>query len=192
MVLISLAPFSLKRILALALAILGLSAASSFAETLLLSVDRTPYDRQMARIRPVLASGSSTEKQVSLLVVNHWIQGLRGIPYSFSMQWKTPEEVANEPTADCKGKAVTLYQMMREHGAQNVRLVIGKRAPTSKVTHTWVEWTTPSGTYILDPTLRWAACTETQVSRNLYMPHYAYAGARKFRATAAEGLLARL
>jgi hypothetical protein len=82
--------------------------------------------------------------------------------------------------------------MMREHGAQNIRLVIGKRAPTSKVTHTWVEWTTPSGTYILDPTLRWAACTETQVSRNLYVPHYAYAGARKFRATAAEGLLARL
>jgi len=48
------------------------------------------------------------------------------------MEWKTPEEVQTSAFADCKGKALALYNnAMHSRGAQNVWLVIGKRLPTS-------------------------------------------------------------
>ena len=43
------------------------------------------------------------------------------------------------------------------HGATKVRLIIGRRATTSRSTHAWVEWETERGTYVLDPTLNWMA-----------------------------------
>ena len=43
------------------------------------------------------------------------------------MEWKTPDEVHLGAYADCKGKAVALYNAMHARGAENVRLVIGKR-----------------------------------------------------------------
>ena len=52
------------------------------------------------------------------------------------MEWKTPNEIAHAPTADCKGKAVALYQRMRENGARNLRLVIGKRTPVEPLAPT--------------------------------------------------------
>jgi hypothetical protein len=108
------------------------------------------------------------------------------------MQWKTPAEVARESVADCKGKAVVLYQEMAQHGARGLRLVIGRRAPTSRSTHTWVQWTTTSATYILVPTINWTAQTVEQVVDNSYVPYYAYAGYQKYRAPAASALCARL
>lgn len=108
------------------------------------------------------------------------------------MQWKTPAEVAREPLADCKGKAVALYQQMAQHGARGLRLVIGRRAPTSHSTHAWVEWTTASATYILDPTINWTAQTVDEVADNSYVPYYAYAGDQKYRAPTACALYAGL
>src|SRR5437016_13078102 len=79
----------------------------------------------MTRISPVLLTKSDAGNQgVSLALVNHWIEDLRAIPYGFSTEWKTPEEVEFAPEADCKGKAVALYQRMQLHGAEHVRLVI--------------------------------------------------------------------
>ena len=52
-----------------------------------------------------------------MTLVNHWIQNLREIPYGFSPVWKTPDEVESAPVADCKGKAVALYEKMHAHGA---------------------------------------------------------------------------
>lgn len=193
MVLISLSPFLSKRILALLFAILALSALTCLADTSFFSVTATPYDRQMSRIQPVLMSGSATDREaVTLDTVNHWMNNLRGIPYGYSMQWRTPGEVARDPVADCKGKAVSLYEAMREHGARNIRLLIGKRAPGSRVTHTWVEWTLGSRTYVLDPTFNWRACSATDIPRSSYVPYYAYAGAQKFRAASADNLFANL
>jgi len=135
MVPIGLCPFSRKRVIGfLAFAFLVLSVVGCFANPILLSVKNTPYDRQMARIQSVLVSvpAQSTNPELPLRLINRWIGDLRNIPYGFSMQWKTPAEVAREPVADCKGKAVALYQQMAQHGARRLRLVIGKRAPTSR------------------------------------------------------------
>ena len=186
MVTISMQPFTTKKIWLVLLGLICLSSASCFAESLYVNVSSTPYDRQMTRVRSVLASRSTRDGQnVSLALVNHWIGELRGIPYGFSTEWKTPEEVHMDTAADCKAKAVALYDRMHSHGVQNVRLVIGKRMSSSRKTHAWLEWNTTTGTYVLDPTINWAACRTDRVGRSFYIPLYAYAGARKYRATTA-------
>jgi hypothetical protein len=195
MVPIGLCPFSRKRVIGfIAFAFLVLSVVGCFANPILLSVKTTPYDRQMARIQPILVStpAQGANQELPLPQIDRWIGELRNIPYGFSMQWKTPTEVAREPVADCKGKAVALYQQMARHGARGLRLVIGRRAPTSRSTHTWVQWTTASATYILDPTINWTARTLDEVADNSYVPYYAYAGHQKYRAPAASALYARL
>src|SRR5690348_7797905 len=188
MVPIGLCPFPRRPVIGLlAFAFLVLSVARCFANPILLSIKRTPYDRQMARIQFVLTSApvQSIDRQLPLQLINRWIGELRDIPYGFSMQWKTPAEVAREPVADCKGKAVALYQQMAQHGARGLRLVVGKRIPTSRSAHTWVQWTTASATYILDPTINWTAQTADEVADESYVPYYAYAGHQKYRASAA-------
>jgi predicted transglutaminase-like cysteine proteinase len=183
MVFICIQPFNARKIFLLVAGLICLTSASCFADSVFLNVPSTPYDRQMARIQPVLFSKTSASKQnLSLALVNHWIQDLRGIPYGFTPEWKTPAEVETAPVADCKGKAVALYQKMHSYGAQNVRLVIGKRARTSRKTHAWLEWNTETGTYVLDPTINWTAYRADEVGNGAYLPLYAYAGARKYRA----------
>jgi hypothetical protein len=183
MITVSLQPATPTKILALILTLIGLSSVFCFAaDSVFLSVNSTPYDRQMARIQPVLFSKNSHKENLSLGMVNHWIQDLRGIPYGFSNEWKTPAEVDSAAFADCKGKAVALYEKMSSCGAQNVRLVIGHRTPTSRKTHAWLEWTTESGNYVLDPTINWSACRSADVGNHSYIPLYAYAGSRKYRA----------
>ena len=190
MILISIQPFALKKMFALAATMVCLSTASCFATSMFLSVDATPYDRQMSRIRPVLLTKSSSSQQVSMSVVNHWMADLRDIPYGYQLVWKTPEEVESRQPADCKGKAVALYEKMQAHGAKNVRLVIGKRAPTSRMTHAWLVWETENGSYVLDPTFNWMATRSEQLSKRSYVPLYAYAGNQKFRAATADTLVA--
>src|SRR5438034_4153740 len=193
MVFVSITPFPPRRILVLVAALFAFSIASSFAQPILLSAKRTPYDHQMARIQPVLSTPVPPRRgDLSPLLVNHWIGELRAIPYRYSMEWKTPSEVAHEPTGDCKGKAVALYQRMRENGARDLRLVIGRRAPTSRSTHTLVEWTSASVTFVLDPTINWVARAVNEIPENSYVPYYAYAGSRKYRAATATSLYAGL
>jgi predicted transglutaminase-like cysteine proteinase len=145
----------------------------------------------MSRIRPVLTSAvENKEQNLSIGLINNWIGNLRAIPYGFSMEWKTPDEVRLGAYADCKGKAVALYNAMHSRGAQNVRLVIGKRLWTSRKTHAWLEWATADGTYILDPTINWSAFRAERGGRSSYIPLYAYAGGQKYRAATSGGLLA--
>ena len=174
----------MKKTLLLSCLFLAFAASSSFADALLFTVESTPYDRQMTRIRPVLtAPVHATNSQVSLAIVNQWMADLRSIPYGFTMFWKTPAEAQSGEPADCKAKAVALYEKMRENGVTNVRLVIGKRTAMSRQTHAWLAWDTEGGSYVLDPTFNWAACTTAQVGKRNYQPLYAYAGAKKYRAT---------
>ncbi|MBA2432798.1 MAG: hypothetical protein H0V56_11915 [Chthoniobacterales bacterium] len=172
----------MKKTLLLLTAILALSSASSFADALLLTVKATPYDRQMTPIRPVLTAPAASSDRTSLAVVNEWMTDLREIPYQYHLVWKTPSEVEAREPADCKGKAVALYRRMKANGATNVRLVIGKRAPASRMTHAWLEWQTASGSYVLDPTFNYSATRTEKVGKRSYVPLYAYAGAKKFRA----------
>ena len=86
----------------------------------------------MSRICPVLFTKSeSGQHGLSLAIVDHWIEDLRGIPYGFTQEWKTSSEVESGSAAYCKGKALALYQRMQAHGAENVRLVIGECTVTS-------------------------------------------------------------
>jgi len=183
MVMISIHPYTLRKVWFVIAGLICLFSVSCFAQSLYLNVDSTPYDRQMTRIQPVLFSKSTAGKQnLSLAVVNHWIGDLRAIPYGFSVEWKTPAEVQSGAVADCKGKAVALYDRMHSHGAENLRLVIGRRTSASRKTHAWVEWSTADATYVLDPTINWAACRADRLGNRSYIPLYAYAGARKYRA----------
>lgn len=184
MVTISIQPYAARKLWLLAVTLLCLSTLSSFANSLYVDVPSTPYDRQMTRIRPVLVTKSSGQGQdLSLAVVNHWIQNLRAIPYGYSVEWKTPQEVETGAAADCKGKAVALYEMMHARGAEDLRLVIGKKSIMSRKTHAWLEWTTTGHTYLLDPTINWRACSAERLGGSSYIPLYAYAGNRKYRAT---------
>jgi len=193
MLLVSIAPFALRRVLFLVAAFSALSLATCFADSLLVTAKKTPYDLQMQRIQPALTAPISAQhSDLPLSLVNQWIGELRAIPYSYSMEWKTPSEVAHGPAADCKGKAVALYQRMRENGARNLRLVIGRRTPVSRSTHTWIEWTSGSMTFVLDPTINWVAQAVNEIPEDSYVPYYAFAGSRKYRAAAATSLYARL
>jgi hypothetical protein len=191
MVTISIRPYTLRKVGFVGLTLFCLSCLPLFAQSTYVTVNSTPYDRQMSRIRPILASAATHKDQsLSVSLVNSWIGNLRAIPYGFSMEWKTPEEVQLGASADCKGKAVALYNAMHSRGVENVRLVIGKRLWTSRKTHAWLEWTTASGTFILDPTINWSALRAERAGRSSYIPLYAYAGGKKFRAAAGTGLFA--
>jgi hypothetical protein len=191
MVTISIRPYTLPKIGLVGLTLFCLSCLSAFAQSNYITVNSTPYDRQMIRIRPVLTFNSGKKDQdLSLALVNNWIGNLRAIPYGFSTEWKTPEEVERGAYADCKGKAVALYNTMHARGADHVRLVIGKRLATSRKTHAWLEWTTASGTYILDPTILWSACRAERAGHSSYIPLYAYDGGKKYRAATSTGLFA--
>jgi hypothetical protein len=136
----------------------------------------------MARVSPVLMfGGRHSASQLSLVTVNQWMTKLRDIPYEYSPQWKTPTEVRCAPAADCKGKAVALYEQMRANGAANVRVVIGKHRLEDLRTHAWVEWDTTDGRYVLDPTFNTMATKEAPYNA-MYIPLYAYQGASKYRA----------
>jgi hypothetical protein len=191
MITISIQPYTLRKVAFVGFALFCLSCLSAFGQSAYMSVSSTPYDRQMIRIRSVLTAGGHKQQNLSFALVNHWIGDLRAIPYGFSTEWKTPDEVQVSPFADCKGKAVALYNAMHSRGADNVRLVIGKRLSTSRKTHAWLEWTTATGTYILDPTINWSAFRAERTGRSSYIPLYAYAGSKKYRASTANTLFAK-
>jgi predicted transglutaminase-like cysteine proteinase len=173
----------MKRTLLIAAALLSFASTNSFADALLFTVSSTPYDNQMSRIRPVLTtSNHGSSNRVSLSIVNQWMGDLRSIPYGFTAIWKTPAEAQSGAPADCKAKAVALYEKMKANGATNVRLVIGRRTSSSRQTHAWLAWETEGGNFILDPTFNYTACSAVQLGKRNYQPLYAYAGSKKFRA----------
>lgn len=81
--------------------------------------------------------------------------------------------------------AVAPLSRMKVNGAKNVRLVIGRRAQASRMTHAWLEWKTTNGTDVLDPTLNHSAKRADDIGNRSYVPFYAYAGVEKFRAAGA-------
>ena len=162
----------------------GLNATSCFAQSNFLTVASTPYDRQMAPISFVLdCPAGPLAGRTSLATINQWITNLRAMPYQYSPNWKTPAQVNLEVAADCKGKAILLYAMLRARGAMHVRFVIGKHHVADLRTHAWLEWDTTRGTFLLDPTFNSSVEPVGERDPATYIPHFAYNGSRKYRAS---------
>jgi len=138
----------------------------------------------MSPISPVLNSPPGPlAGRTSLTTLNQWMTSLRAIRYRYSPQWKTPAQVNSDVVADCKGKAILLYAILRANGATHVRFVIGKLHVADVKTHAWLEWDTTSGTYLLDPTFNRAVERVEEHDPTMYIPHYAYNGPFKYRAS---------
>lgn len=164
-------------------ALLGLTASSCLAQPLFFPVESTPYDNQMARVQPILASVTpQPAEEISILIINQWMAQLRHVRYRYSKEWQTPAEVAESREADCKGKAITLYELMQAIGAINVRFVIGKHRASDWFTHAWLEWETLDGNFLLDPTFNRVVTRVEGLNSKKYIPLYAYEGALKYRA----------
>ncbi len=152
-----------------------------FSQSMFLEVDSTPYDKQMARVQPTLTAPSGYMiDEISFALVNEWMIELRAMPYRYSREWQTPTEVEAARMADCKGKALALYDRMQLNGATNVRFVIGKRRVNDSLTHAWLEWETEMGTILLDPTFNWTAAIKMD-DRRSYIAFYGYEGAHKYQ-----------
>ena len=176
-----------KKALWFLLVLLGWTSVG-FSQPTFLEVGSTPYDRQMSRIQPTLtATFGYAVDGISFALVNEWMIELRAMPYRYSREWQTPSEVETARVADCKGKALTLYDRMQLNGATNVRFVIGKRRVNDSLTHAWLEWETEMGTVLLDPTFNWTAAIKVD-DRRSYIAFYGYEGAHKYQA--ANSLLA--
>jgi len=148
-----------------------------------LAVDYTPYDQQMSPVSAVLNTATNpTPSQTALVALNEWMFELRAMPYRYSKRWETPAEVNSDKRGDCKGKAVALYERLRQNGACNVRLVIGKHRLHDRRTHAWIEWDTAQGTFLLDPTLNWTATRAERQDKSTYIPLYAFESGHKYRA----------
>lgn len=177
------ASFQPLKIIPLSLLASILLTSMSFARPAFLAVESTPYDRQMTRVHQVLAGvDAESTHGLSVGVVDQWMSRVRKIPYRYSKLWQTPNDVNRMNSADCKGKAVLLYEMMHRMGANDVRLVIGRHHAGDWFTHAWLEWDTEQGSYVLDPTFSRRAVRAEQQSRYTYIPLYAYEGGSRFRA----------
>jgi hypothetical protein len=75
MVLISIQPFAFKKIFLLVAALLCLSSALCFADSLFMSLHSTPYGRQLNRIQPVPLSVPERTVQPRLLVACQSLDG---------------------------------------------------------------------------------------------------------------------
>jgi len=170
-----------KKPLWLLIVLLGWTSVG-FSQSTFFEVDSTPYDKQMARVQPTLTAPSGyIIDGISLTLVNEWMIELRAIHYRYSRVWQTPSEVEAARVADCKGKAVALYDRMQLNGVTNVRLVIGKRRVSDTLTHAWLEWETEMGTVLLDPTFNWTAAIKVD-DRRSYIAFYGFEGAHKYQA----------
>lgn len=163
------------------LLVIATMVLSGVAKAQFQQVASTPYDRQMTPVRLILEQAPRGQAEVTMNEVNSYMRDLRSIPYEYSLNWKTPEQVQTEFKADCKAKAVALYSILKKRGVDNLRLVIGMRTKSSKMTHAWLEMNFQGKLYLLDPTFDNRVRTLAEGNRRNYVQNYAYEGAKKFR-----------
>lgn len=160
-------------------------ASAAFTQTTFLPVPSTPYDRQMLRVQPFVSCKAGTLAHASAipLPITVWMVELRAVPYHYSRHWQTPAELRLAQEGDCKAKSLALYAEMREGGAQNLRIVIGKRHIFDATTHSWVQWDTSDGSFVLDPTFNESPMRAALLDSSTYVAFYAFDGEHKYRAT---------
>jgi transglutaminase-like putative cysteine protease len=176
----NLSNLSFRSTLSLLLVLVSLTFAGA-AKAQLQQVAATPYDRQMTPVRLILEQAPRSGSEVTMNELNSYMRDLRSIPYQYSLNWKTPEQVQTDFKADCKAKAIALYSILKKRGVNDLRLVIGMRTKSSKMTHAWLEMNHGGKLYLLDPTFYNKVRTVSNGRRNDYVQNYAYEGAKKFR-----------
>jgi hypothetical protein len=94
MVLIGIQPFASKKILILVVALLCLSSAICFADSLFMSLHSTPNGRQLNRIKPILRSVSECTVQPPSLVACESLDGR----FAQDAGWILPEACVLSPS----------------------------------------------------------------------------------------------
>lgn len=157
------------------LSLFGMVSESSAA---FMRLQMTPYDKQMAPVHNVLHRHASRGVEVDYKEVMHWMRQIRNFRYSDTDTWHTPAQTLKRRAGDCKDKAILLLDYFKSKGCADVKLVIGKLRPSSKVTHAWVEWKHEGKWIILDPTYDRKPIFNPR--QGDYAKQYAFMGGRKY------------
>lgn len=144
-------------------------------------ISNTPYDRQMRPIQSILREQAAAPSGVSVDEVRKLMRDISRIRYEKQQNWQRPEEVLRSHRTDCKGKALMLLQEMRQRGATDLMLIIGKRKASSNDTHVWIRWTVGKKVFLLDPTFFDRPWLEADFRKSEYQVLYAYDGHSKYR-----------
>jgi len=165
----------------------GVAAQAAFDTGIL--ADGTPYDRYMSPVRTVLAHlGSnkpSMEQVKKLMVEGRNFHYRMENPYVAAM----PATTAQKRSGDCKDKALWLCNQL---GDSEVRFVIGKTEPGTRLSHAWVMWKNEGRWWLLDCTLRRAPIAADELPSNRYIPLYSYSKGNTFRHAATQVGLAQV
>gem|GEM_PF-2570957 len=148
----------------------------------LVSLQRTPYDRQLERIQHVLERDAceNNGNPGDIGTINKAMRGAYRLPYTSYKEWQSPEETLKNKRADCKARAVLLHHELNEAGVGSHRLVIGRLKGGNSESHTWLVWKTKETEYLLDPTYYRRAISMNKVSEGKYIPEYIYCGGDKY------------
>lgn len=147
----------------------------------------TPYDRYMSPVKQVL--GSLRETPTDMKRVQELLRLGRGFRYSFTDPYTAamPAVTAQTRAGDCKAKSLWLVDQL---GDTNVRYVIGRARPTSKISHAWVMWNDGQSWWILDPTNTSRPILADRVPKSDYVPLYSWAKSGTYRHASTDARLA--
>ena len=152
------------------------------SEAALVSLQRTPYDRQLERVQHVLDRDAceNNGNPGDLDTINHAMRDAYNLPYASYQEWQSPEETLQQKRADCKARAVLLHHQLNQAGVGSHRLVIGRLKGGNSDSHTWLVWKTVEGEFLLDPTYYRKAIPMEKVSKGKYIPEFIYCGGGKY------------
>ncbi|MEM1157871.1 MAG: transglutaminase-like cysteine peptidase [Verrucomicrobiota bacterium] len=152
------------------------------SDAALVSLQRTPYDRQLERVQHVLDRDAceNNGNPGDLETINQAMREAYNLPYSSYQEWQSPEETLQNKRADCKARAVLLHHKLNQAGVGSHRLVIGRLKGGNSQSHTWLVWKTAEGEYLLDPTYYRKAVAIEKISAGKYIPEFIYCGGGKY------------
>ncbi|MDR3405961.1 MAG: hypothetical protein P4L99_25975 [Chthoniobacter sp.] len=132
----------------------------------------TPYDRFLGSVRQILgrSGGAPTVDEV-----RSQLRTARRFRYYYNPAEpyvpQAPEVTEAQRQGDCKAKALWLASKM---GGRNVRYVIGKMQPSSRISHAWLLWLN-GGTWLhLDPTNESDLLNADRIVGRKLIPQYSY------------------
>jgi len=142
-------------------------------------VSGTPYDRYLGPVRQVYArSGSNTP---TLDEVRAQLRTARRFRYFFNKAEpyvpQAPEVTEAQQQGDCKAKSVWLANKMLD---RNVRYVVGKAKPDSKMSHAWLLWSNGGEWLFLDPTMEFDVVNADGVAGRKLIIQYSYKGSTAY------------